>query len=38
MEWYSGMLENGEQRIHPTPSGALALYNEAVSTCPELLN
>lgn len=38
MEWYSGMLEDGERRIHPTSSGALALYNEAVSTCPELLN
>lgn len=38
IEWYSGMLEDGEQRIHPTSSGALALYNEAVSTCPELLN
>lgn len=38
IEWYSGMLENGERRIHPTSSGALALYSEAVSTCPELLN
>lgn len=38
IEWYDGMLEDGEQRIHPTSNGALALYNEAVATCPELCN
>lgn len=36
-EWYSGMLEEGEVRIHPTKEGAEALYKEAVASCPELL-
>lgn len=35
--WYDGMLENAERRIHPTESGAIALYNKAVSTVPQLL-
>ena len=35
--WYDGMLENAEKRIHPTERGALALYSEAVTTVPELL-
>ncbi len=35
--WYDGMLEETEPRIHPTESGAIALYNEAIATVPELL-
>ena len=35
--WNDGMLENAEKRIHPTERGALALYSEAVTTVPELL-
>ncbi|MCR4649493.1 MAG: hypothetical protein K5776_10505 [Lachnospiraceae bacterium] len=37
ISWYPGMLEDGEERIHPTKEGAAALYNEAVKDCPELL-
>lgn len=33
--WYEGMLGDG---CHPTDIGALALYNKAVATCPELIN
>lgn len=35
--WYDGMLEEAEKRIHPTETGALALYSEAVTTVPELV-
>ena len=36
-EWTEGMLEDIEEPVHPTEIGAKALYNEAISTCPELL-
>ena len=35
--WYDGMLEEAEKRIHPTETGAVALYSEAVTTVPELV-
>lgn len=35
--WYDGMLEEGENRIHPTTLGARALYEQALATLPELL-
>lgn len=35
--WYDGMLEEGENRIHPTEAGAVALYQIAVTTVPQLL-
>ena len=35
--WYTGMLEEGEGACHPTEKGAMALFSEAVATCPELL-
>lgn len=34
-EWYEGMQK--EDGIHPTSLGAIALYNQAVADCPELL-
>ena len=37
IEWNDNMLEEGENRIHPTEDGAIALYHQAVSTVPELL-
>lgn len=37
-DWYDGMLEDADEPVHPTQSGAMALYNEAVSTCPEILH
>ena len=37
INWYPGMLEEKDEPIHPTNEGAVALYNEAVATCPELL-
>ncbi len=36
--WNDGMLEDIEDPLHPTEIGAKALYNEAISICPELLN
>lgn len=36
-DWYDSMLEESESPVHPTESGAIALYNEAVTKCPELL-
>lgn len=35
--WKENMLEEGENRIHPTENGALAMYAEAVATVPDLL-
>lgn len=35
--WKENMLEEGEDRIHPTTEGALSMYGKAVSTVPELL-
>ena len=35
--WYDSMLENVVDPVHPTETGAIALYNEAIATCPELL-
>ena len=32
--WYTGMLN--EDNIHPTQSGAIALYHQALANCPEL--
>lgn len=34
-EWFSGMLSS--DNIHPTESGAIALYNRALADCPELI-
>ena len=36
-DWEEGLLEEAENPVHPTELGAKALYNEAVSVCPELL-
>lgn len=36
-KWYDSMLEDKDVAVHPTETGAIALYNEAVVTCPELL-
>ena len=36
--WRDKMLEEGEDRIHPTDVGALAMYSKAVATIPELLS
>lgn len=32
--WYSGMLST--DNVHPTESGAIALYHQALADCPEL--
>ena len=32
--WYTGMLD--EDNVHPTESGAIALYHRAIADCPEL--
>lgn len=33
--WYTGML--GDDSVHPTEKGAIALFNRAVADCPELM-
>lgn len=35
--WKENMLEEGDERIHPTVNGALAMYAKAVATVPDLL-
>lgn len=35
--WNEGMLEEADNRIHPTKQGAMALYGKAIATVPELL-
>ena len=38
-EWSKGMLDTSEEApCHPTEEGAISLYTEAVTTCPELLS
>ena len=36
-KWREGMLEEGNERIHPTTEGALAMYAKAVAEVPDLL-
>lgn len=36
--WYDGMIEEGPDKVHPSEYGAVALYHQAVTDCPELLS